>query len=320
MFRIRGAGVISGLLLCSALLTRPAAAQMSDQSFEITTSPDSATVGDTVTLHFRLRVSERDLLFDTIPVPVGARLRGVQILSIGRLTRDTNRVFIGDAKVAFYRPGKQEVPSFGVAFARVVAAVERAVLSTQPAWVEIVPTLPPGDQPLKDIRPLERSPSPRWPWVVFPLGVMFAMWALRIYRRRRPAAMIARPVQVAPRHDALQEALDRLTVIEREGWAARGDLPRHYEAVANVVRDYLVVAEATPARELTSSELIAALTRRRQSSSDLEPCRRVLADADQVKFAAARPDLAAAEGYLGAARDLIAAWPAHQNGNGHAAG
>jgi hypothetical protein len=320
MFRIPGGIIVPGLLLCSALLVQPVAAQMSDQSFEITTSPDSATVGDTVTLRFRLRLSERDLLFDTIPVPVGPRLRGVQILSIGRLTRDSNRVFTGEAKVAFYRPGKQEVPSFGIAFARVIAAVERAVLSTQPAWVEIVPTLPPGDQPLKDIRPLERSPSPRWPWIVGPLVAGMAAWLVRAYRRRRPAVSIARPLAVPPGRDALDEALDRLARIEHEGWATRGELPRHYEAVANVVRDYLVVVESTPARELTTSELVAALSRRRQNPGAIEPCRRVLAEADQVKFAAARPGVAAAEGYLAAARELIAAWPAHQNGNGHAAG
>lgn len=304
--------------LGAAIGARPVAAQMSDQSFEITTTPDSATVGDTVTLHFRLRVSERDLLFDTIPVPVGPRLRGVQILSIGRLTRDANRVFVGEAKVAFYRPGKQEVPPFGVAFARVVAAVERAVLSTQPAWVEIVPTLPPGDQPLKDIRPLERSPAPRWPWIAVPLALGLGALMRRRFRRRRPVGMTAAPVPVTPGRDALREALDRLSLIEREGWAARGELPRHYEAVANVVRDYLVHTEATPARELTTTELMAALARRRQSPASIEQCRRVLADADQVKFAAIRPGAGAAESFLGAARDLIAAWPAHQNGNGHA--
>jgi hypothetical protein len=312
--------ILAVLVLLAGLAPGPLAAQLSDQSFEISVTPDSATIGDTVTLHLRLRLSERDLLFDTIPVPVGPRLRGAQILSIGRLERGPDRVFNGEAKVAFYRPGRQEVPQFGIAFARVVAAIERAVLSSQPAWVEITPTLPPGDQALRDIRPLERSPAPRWPWVVIPLAFAMVVWALRAHPRRRPTAPIAGPVRVAPKPDALQEALDRLTLIEQEGWAAMGELPRHYEAVANVVRDYLVVAEETPARELTTSELMAALTRRRQSSSALEQCRQVLLDADQVKFAAARPGTAAADGYLGAARQLIAGWPAHQNGNGHAAG
>ncbi|HTO73727.1 MAG TPA: hypothetical protein VMJ30_07905 [Gemmatimonadales bacterium] len=306
-------------VLATALSAPPLVAQMSDQSFEMTTTPDSATVGDTVTIHFRLRLSERDLLFDTIPVPLGQRHDGVQIFSIGRLTRDSNRVFHGEAKVAFYRPGKQEVPGFGVGFARVVAAVEHAVLGTQPASIEIIPTLPAGDQPLKDIRPLVRTPPPRWPWIVIPLIAAALYWSARRFRRRprfvgqpAPAAIVAGPT-------ALEEALVRLDQIEREGWAARGELPRHYEAVANVVRDYIVIAEAAPARELTTRELMAALSRRARNPS-LGDCRRFLEDADEVKFAAAARASDAAGRYLDTARDLLSAWPSHHNGNGHAAG
>ena len=202
------------LLLLAGAAARPLAAQMSDQSFEITTTPDSATVGDTVTLHLRLRLSERDLLFDTIPVPVGPRLRGVQILSIGRLERGPDRVFNGEARVAFFRPGRQEVPAFGIAFARVVAAVERAVLSSQPAWVEIVSTLPPGDQPLKDIRPLEQSPTPRWPWVAGPAAAVLAYWLLRRVRRRRRVSVAVSPAAASTSRNPLQDALDQLDEIE----------------------------------------------------------------------------------------------------------
>jgi hypothetical protein len=284
----------------------------------MTTTPDSATVGDTVTIHFRLRLGERDLLFDTIPVPLGQRHDGVQILSIGRLTRDTSRVFHGEAKVAFYRPGKQEVPGFGVGFARVVAAIEHAVLGTQPAVIEIIPTLPAGDQPLKDIRPLARTPAPRWPWIVVPLVLAVAYWSMRKRRARQPAAAVAAGARVAPGPTPLETALRQLERIEREGWAAQGELTRHYEAVANVVRDYLVVAEATPARELTTRELIGTLARRGERD-DLASCRQFLEDADQVKFAAAARPTEAAGQYLGSARELLTGWPTHHNGNGHAA-
>ena len=45
------------------------AAQVSNQSFQVTPEVDRATVGDLVTLRFRVRLDERDLLFDTIPQP-----------------------------------------------------------------------------------------------------------------------------------------------------------------------------------------------------------------------------------------------------------
>ncbi|HKV73223.1 MAG TPA: hypothetical protein VJN95_01790 [Gemmatimonadales bacterium] len=310
------------LVLCVfalAIFAPGLAAQLPDQSFEMTTTPDSATVGDTVTIHFRLRMGERDLLFDTIPVPVGQRHDGVEIFSIGRLTRDSNRVFQGEAKVAFYRPGKQEVPPFGVAFARVVAAIERAVLRTAPASLEIVSTLPAGDQPLKDIRPLVQTPAPRWPWIAIPVIAALTFWLTRKIRARRPRIVESATAPSAAGPSPLDQALQQLERIEREGWAARGELPRHYEAVANVVRDYLVVAEATPARELTTRELIGALAHR-GDRTDLTACRQFLEDADQVKFAAASRPTDAAGQFLGSARQLLGGWHSRHNGNGHAAG
>lgn len=313
-------GPVLGALLIAALAVRPLAAQMSDQSFEITATPDSATVGDTVTLHLRLRLSERDMLFDTIPVPLGPRLPGEQILSIGRLARGPDRVFVGEAKVAFFRPGRQEVPSFGIAFARVIAAVERAVLSSQPTWIEITPTLPPGDQPLKDIKPIEPTPAPRWPWALIPVLALVGLWFRRRLQRRRPASTLPASAPGPMARDSLHEALDRLRTIEQELAPSDEALALRYEAVANVVRDYLAEAERTPARELTTTELLRALGGRNQKQPALDRCRRVLAEADQVKFAAARPDAGAAGEHLAAARELITQWPSHQNGARHAAG
>ncbi|MEP6475595.1 MAG: hypothetical protein ABJC74_17870 [Gemmatimonadota bacterium] len=307
------------LLLTLAAL-RPAAAQMSDQSFEVTSQPDSVTVGDTVTLHLRLRLADRDLLFDTLPVPVGPRDRGVQILSISRLTRGTDRVWTGEAKVAYYRPGTQALPNFGVAFARVVAGVERAVFSSENGTIDIIPTLPAGDQPLKDIKPIEHSPAPIWPWLILPLVLLAAGLAARRIRRPRITPKIEVPAEPLAVHDPVESALGRLSAIEAEHWLEQGQLARHYEAVANVVRDYLAEAEHTPARELTSSELIRELRRRAAPSEALARCRRVLGEADAVKFAAVVPGGTESIEHLSAARILISEWPAGRNGGIHAAG
>ncbi len=307
-------------LLLTLATVRPAAAQMSDQSFEVTSQPESVTVGDTVTLHLRLRLSERDLLFDTLPVPVGPRDRGVQILSISRLTRGKDRAWSGEAKVAYFRPGKQALPNFGVAFARVVAGVERAVFSSENGTIEIIPTLPAGDQPLKDIKPIEHSPAPVWPWLITPLVVLAAALAARRIRRPRLTPEIEVPAEPHPVHDPVGSALDRLRAIEAEHWLEQGQLARHYEAVANVVRDYLAEAERTPARELTSTELMRQLRQRSAPSEALARCRRVLGEADAVKFAAVLPGATESIEYLIAARNLISEWPAGRNGDTHAAG
>ena len=155
------------LSLVSSLLTRPAQAQVvSNQSFEIISSTIHPTVGDTVILSFRVRLDERDLLFDTVPRPIGAVPQGVRILAVEKLQRTPDRIFHGRARLAFYRPGHQPVPVFGLPFMRAVKGVQRATLASDSAFVDIVPLLPAGNPSLKDIAGLERTPGPPvWPFV-----------------------------------------------------------------------------------------------------------------------------------------------------------
>jgi hypothetical protein len=316
----RAMGALLGLLMATGLGARPAWAQMYEQFFEITVTPDSATVGDTVVLQFRMRLSERDLLVDTTPALVGPRLREVQILSIDPLVRGKDGAWQGTAKALFFRTGHQEVPRFGITFTRIVAGIYKAVLTSAPASVEIRSTLPPGDQPLRDIRPLAEPPPPRWPWLAVPAVVGLALW-LRRRARHRPAPALPAPAALPPEGgSALEDALDRLAAIEREQWPSHGQVDRHYEEVANVVRDFVARLEHLPARELTTSELLRALAGGARPHPGVDRCHHLLAEADLVKFAATRPGSGAAGDLLIASRELLVQWPIHQNGAGHAAG
>jgi len=172
-------------LLPLALVAASAHAQLPGQSFEVHADSGVVTVGDPVTLRLRLRLDDRDLLFDTIPVPAIARLRGARLLSVGRLVRDKDRIFLGQAQVAFYRPGRQLAPTFSITFMRAVKGVQRGVLTSDTAWVDVTPVLPAGEPPLKDIRPLEESPAPRWPWLALPAAAALALWLFRRRARRQ---------------------------------------------------------------------------------------------------------------------------------------
>src|SRR4029079_5896709 len=105
------------LSLASSLLPPPVQAQVvSNQAFEITSGTAHPTVGDTVLLNFRVRLDERDLLFDTVPRPIGAVPQGVRLLPVDKLQRTPVGFFYGHARLAFYRPGHQPVPIFGLPF------------------------------------------------------------------------------------------------------------------------------------------------------------------------------------------------------------
>jgi hypothetical protein len=310
---------VLAMALAAGLAAAPLAAQLPGQSFEVTPLSDSATVGDTVTLKLRVRLTERDRLVDSLPTLVGPPLRGARLLSVELLTRQPDRTYTGIARVAYYRPGRQPLPHFGVAFARVVQSISRAVIPSEAGWIEIVPTLPPGEQPLKDIKPLQRQRGPLWPWLAAPILGLGLLWTLTRGRRRpAPEPVEAPPPPSQPgRPDPLQIAVERLHDIEAAQWPARGETDHHYQAVADVIRDYLAESRQVAAREMTTSELRQLLLPALPAGPARDRWGRFLNQADLVKFAAARPGVAAAGEYLESARTLLAEWAAgHTNGDG----
>jgi hypothetical protein len=293
-------------------LAKPAAAQLPNQSFEVVPDVAHAAVGDPVSLRFRVRLDEGDLLYDSVPKPVTDLAEGVRILSLEKLRRGPDRIYTGRAQVAFYRTGRQAAPVFGLPFMRAVKGVTRAMLTSDSAFVEIDPVAPAGNPALKDIKEIERQ---RGPDPLLVAGTLAATAVALVVgflgRHRRPAPLVPSeppgPVLTLGPYDA---ALTRLAQIERERWLARGDIDRHYAAVADTLRRYLEDAHGVPALERTTSELIRALPPTLADAGLKERCAALLGEADLVKFARARPDVQAGERCARDARALLDEWHA----------
>jgi hypothetical protein len=138
-------------------------------------------------------------------------------------------------------------------------------------------------------------------------AVALVGWLLS--RRRRAAPLISlEPDGPTPDAGPYASALERLSQIELARWPARGEVERHYEAVADVIRQYLEQAYGIPALERTTSELRWALPPVLAEAGLGDRCASVLGEADLVKFARRRPDEMDAAALLVAARDLLGAW------------
>ena len=302
--------LIARAAVLAFLLPAAAQAQYEGRSFTVTPTPAKASVGDTVRLAFRLVTHERDLLTDTVPRPVEAMPEGFRIYSVEKLRRGPDRIFTGEAVVAFYRPGVREVPVFGLPWVQVVTG-RRGTLTTEAATVEVVPVLPAGNPSLRDISEIEPAPGPG-PLPLFLAGLLLALLAARLGWRRRPRAATlapeAAPPAMAAPHDPYTRALERLTTLERERRPERGAVVEHYEVVADTLRDYLEAAEEVPARERTSTELLWTLPPRLTEGGLRRHAAGVFGDADLVKFARSRPDAAAAAAHLASARELLQRW------------
>ncbi len=297
-------------LLAALFCPTSSAAQLAGQSFAVIPDTAAATVGDSVTVRFRIRLHERDQPLDSVPQVVGVLPPGVRVLSVEKLTRLPSRVYEGSARLAFYRPGSRPVPAFGLPFMRIVEGVSRATLASDSAFVDITPLLPPGDPALKDIQELERRPISLLPLIVVAL-LLAAAASYRLIRRRRrrlPLMLPPEPTAESVAPTPYQIALDRLDAVERERWPARGSVAAHYEAAAQALRQYLEDAESVGACERTTSELLWALPPSLTRAGLRDRCQDVLSEADLVKFAGMRPGVADAAAFLRRARLLLQAW------------
>jgi hypothetical protein len=282
-----------------------------DRVFTVTAEPAKVGLGDSVTLRFRLTINDRDLLTDTLPRPVEELPAGVRILSVEKLARGADRVFTGTAVLAFYRPGKRELPVFGIPWVQIVTG-HRGVVTHGPAEIEVASVIPAGNPPLRDIR---EPDSPRGLGALWALlGAAAAAAIAWLATRRRAKLPAPEPAPVAPPPppplppDPYTAAVARLDAIEAERWTARGDVARHYQAVADALRDYLEEADGLPARERTTTELIWSLPPRLAEGGLRRRVQEVLSDADLVKFAKLRPNPGEAASYTARARDLLERW------------
>ncbi|HEX9053699.1 MAG TPA: hypothetical protein VF830_02240 [Gemmatimonadales bacterium] len=305
---MRGTYLVIGLAAAAA----PAAAQAPDwnlQSFEMTPEPGRATVGDSVTVRFRVHLTERDLLSDSLPRLVAELPEGVRVLEVAPLRKAGSRALDGQARLAFYRIGRRPIPAFGIPFVRIVSG-QRGVLVSDSAFVDIDSVAPAGNPSLKDIKDIERERGPDLRLAAGLAGAAL-LGGLILLLRRRPAPA---PVETAGAEAVVlgpyEAALARLAQIERERWALHGEVDRHYAAVADALRRYLQDAHAVPALERTTTELAWALPPALADGGLRERCAALLADADLVKFARRRPDEADAARLLRAARDLLGRWRA----------
>ena len=308
---LRAAIMSAAAVILSA--AKDLSAQLPGQSFSVIPDNAAATVGDTLTVRFRIRMHERDQLLDSIPQVAGDLPSGVRVLGVEKLARTDQRLYEGSARLAFYRPGRRPVPIFGVPFMRVVEGVSRATLPSDSAFVLITPVLPTAGNPsLKDIRELEKRPLSPWTWPAVLVAMFAAGWVLLRRRGRRVEQRVSvAPTTIdipAPEPTPYEIALARLLQVEAENWPSRGLIEAHYESVAQTLRQYLEDAYQVGALERTTAELVWALPPELGRGGLRDACREILAEADLVKFAEARPNPAAAAEFLRHARELLDAW------------
>jgi len=261
-----------------------------------------------VVLHARVHIGPQQTLASPVPVaaedlPDGARFVGVDSLQ----HQQDRTLLIGDVRMAFFRTGRVRIPPLRL-IVKATPDDRGFPLESEVLYADVVPSLPAGSPTLKDIRdqlPEQQVDPQVIAAVVAALAALAWLARRQLARRTAVAAPVAATVAgAATPADVARAALSR---IESEGWAERGDMARHYEAVAAVMREYLGAIDPQVHAAQTSTELLRVLATRRTNGT-WRGTARLFGDADLVKFAGVSPDARTARAYAAEARTVIDAW------------
>jgi hypothetical protein len=277
------------------------------QTFDVSLPTARLTVGDPVDIAYTIRIPAGATLLDSVPRLLDELPPDVILGRADRLRRQGSE-FVGRLRLTLVRAGLQNLAVFYVRYRSPAEAAAVDTLASRPLPITIASVLPAGQPQPRDVRQLEPvGGAGRFPWWPAGLAVVaaaaFFVWR---HRRRRSLATPEIPAAAsAGAPDPYQTALARLAEVEAAGWPARGAVDRHYDLVTNALRRYLAEAAGIDALERTTSELVRLLP---PSLAAANGYRRLLDEADLVKFAQARPDAARAAAYLDAVRSLLHRW------------
>ncbi len=292
------------------LLAATAAAPTLTASLDTT----ATTVGGRVTMHLDVAVPEG--WFVEPPAPPAElgpfRVRGVQAAE----RTDTHQRF--DVLLVPVEPGPQEVPALTVVARE--GSGEPVELSSPPLPLVVAsnleaPAAPPDSAAAAatpepaDLKPALEAPRDWRPvWIAAAaaaLAAALAVLALRRLRRREKPADAVPAAPRTPARPAWEIALEELDCVALERWVERGELRREYEAVTEALRRYLENRWGVPALESTTDDLRALLRRSAVPPEVAGHVLSLLAEADLVKFAKARPDPESARACDPRARGIV---------------
>jgi hypothetical protein len=275
------------------------------QSFELVPETRSALVGDPVAFRATIRLAPGQALIDPAPRPLLPPGDGIRFLAADTLRPQGDGALQGTVRLAFYRPGLQPVPLLALLYRSGRGEAPETLVHPSVA-IDITPVLPAGNPELKDIKGLIRLGG--WGSEVALALLALLGLGLLLLRRTRAPAPVSDPAPSPLRPGPFAEAIAQLQQIEQADWPAHGEVVRHYEAVADLLRRCLEEAGQVPTRAATTPEVVSGLPPRLAFNGQVERCRLVLTEADLVKFAQVRPDPVAARSYLAEARRLLNQW------------
>ncbi len=189
----------------------------------------------------------------------------------------------------------------------ITSAGQDSTLFTVPVPLFFKTTLAEGDEEFRPIKPIFAFARNWWPLLFLLIILLLTAYLIyRWYMNREPekeATPVSLPDPFRNPLDELKLAVDRLPPVNTLD--TRADYELYYIKLGDSIRFYLKRVYNFPALEMTTREINESLHKELAPSEIIDITRKVLNEADLVKFANFHPDTEQAKSVLQKAKDFI---------------
>jgi len=283
-------------LLCTGF-----ASSASGQDIHTYVSVDSIQVGDVFTYSL---VLNRDREVGAIQFPDGSAFGD----EIELLNRERHRSApLRDSLVytlQFFGTSDQTIPRQEIILN---SADGDTILYSNPVPLFFKTVLSENEEEFKPFKPIFDFAALIWPYVLAIILLALAAWYLyRWYNSRKKETVTKIPEQPVPFNNPLDELEEKLIKL------ASGILPANreefeifYISLGNAIRAYLERVYKIKALEMTSREILRAMQQYPADKEMIHTTRKVLNEADMVKFARFVPSTSQAKEALNLAQNFL---------------
>lgn len=286
----------SKILIILAIMLSAATTMKAQQPVVVEAAMDSSVLwmGEQTLIHLSLT---QDAGVTVIPPQIesaGVLTEGVEVVDLSQpdTTRlNNNRLQIKqEVLVTSFDSGFYYIPPFKY-------VIEEDTFATESLSLKIVPVDVPEEATAGDVKDIKNVVAPpfvlwdfvpAWLLILIVAVVLIAVavyFVARYYKQRKVEAAIPPEKRIPPYELAMQE-LKQLR--ESKLWQ-QGQEKQYYTRLVDILREYIDSRFGINAMEMTSSQILAALQRNKDTKEVNKYLNEILSMADFVKFAKMRP-------------------------------
>ena len=292
-----------GCLLLSAMAIAIGPTPLSAQRVTEYVTTDSLRVGDTFSFIFTL---SKDRAYNDVQFPDSSHFGDTIEI------RSRQRFKITDFKdslvynLQYFGTEESRIPPLPITF---IAGGDTSVAYTNPVPIYFKSTLQENEEEFRPLKPIYDFARAWWPYIAGLVILGFLGWYLyRLYLERQaelPAEKPKREFRPTPFVDPIHRLENSLRQLKSFTFDSEEDFEQFYIHLGDSIRTYFEELYKIPALESTSREIIYELEQRLVDERLIDQTRKVLREADMVKFARFRPTVEQTRQSLRVAEDFL---------------